>query len=362
MPAMTSGTCVPRPDRTYWVRLAALIAGVAAVLTAIFALFSSSSIAATVQHVLVTSSVLGGLAGITVPAVHRRIRSMPWTGQWALTIATLLAVAGAGTVIACGVLQALEHRDASTLMTCVRGDLPLNVLLVGALGIAMTLYETQRARIDTLNLELRTRELERERVDRMAVEAQLASLESRLQPHFLFNTLNTISALIQEDPERAERTVERLAALLRFSLDATARGMVPLADEMKIVGDYLAIEHVRLGDRLAYRLDVSPEVATCAIPPLVVQTLVENSITHAVAPRRAGGEIRVTATATGESLRVSVWDDGPGFSAADVKPGHGLDNLCGRLNARFGTAATMSIAQEDGTRVTILLPRDGRVS
>jgi signal transduction histidine kinase len=70
----------------------------------------------------------------------------------------------------------------------------------------------------------------------------------------------------------------------------------------------------------------------------------------------------VTATATGESLRVSVWDDGPGFSAADVKPGHGLDNLCGRLNARFGTAATMSIAQEDGTRVTILLPRDGRVS
>jgi LytS/YehU family sensor histidine kinase len=290
------------------------------------------------------------------------MRSMPWTAQWALTIATLLAVAGAGTVIACGALRLLAHRDAGTLMTCVRGDLALNVLLVGALGIAMTLYESQRARLDALGLELRTKELERERIERMAVEARLASLEARLQPHFLFNALNTISALIPEDPERAERTVERLAALLRFSLDATARGMVPLADEMTIVADYLAIEHARLGNRLAYRVDVSPDVETCPIPPLAVQTLVENSITHAVAPRRAGGEIRVTAAAVDGMLRVSVWDDGPGFTAADITPGHGLDNVRGRLTARFGIAATMSVTQDNGTIVTISLPRDGRVA
>ena len=205
---------------------------------------------------------------------------------------------------------------------------------------------------------LRDRELEHERARKMALEARLSSLEARLQPHFMFNTLNAISALIQENPDEAERTVERLAALLRFSLDATERGLVPLEHELKIVTDYLEIERTRFGERLTYAIDVDPDAAGVEVPPLAIQTLVENSIKHAIAPRRAGGRVHVAASAVGDHVRLSVWDDGPGFAADAMRVGHGLDNLRGRLAARFGADATLEIGRRDGgALVTISLPR-----
>lgn len=192
----------------------------------------------------------------------------------------------------------------------------------------------------------------------MALEARLATLESRLHPHFLFNTLNAISALIHDDPDRAERTVERLAALLRFSLDATQQGVIPLGREMKIVGDYLEIEHTRLGERLSYAVTADPAVEACAIPPLAVQTLVENSIKHAIAPRPHGGQVRVDASEAGDEVVLRVWDDGPGFTIAHMPPGHGLDNLKTRLTARFGASARLAVErQAGGTLVTVSLPR-----
>src|SRR5205823_13797135 len=238
-----------------------------------------------------------------------------------------------------------------------RATLPINTVITLTICTIMTLYESQRRRLATVTLELRTRELERERDRKMALQAQLASLESRLQPHFLFNTLNAISALIQEDPDQAERTVERLAALLRFSLDAAERGLVPLAHELKIVTDYLEIEHTRFGARLAYSIDVQPEAAGCEVPPLAVQTLVENSIKHAIAPRPGGGRLRVEASASAEHVLLSVWDDGPGFTDDAMRAGHGLDNLRARLAARFGAGASLEVGRRDGgTRVTVALP------
>jgi LytS/YehU family sensor histidine kinase len=241
---------------------------------------------------------------------------------------------------------------------CVGDSLPINALLTMTIGAGMSLYEAQRSRLAAVTLELRTRELEHERDRKLALQARLASLESRLQPHFLFNTLNAISVLIQDDPDEAERMVERLAALLRFSLDAGARGLVPLADELKIVTDYLEIEQARLGPRLSYALDVRPDAAACEVPPLAVQTLVENSVKHAIAPRPAGGRIRVTASVEGDRLVLGVWDDGPGLAPAAMRPGHGLDSLQTRLGARFGAAGRVAIARsEGGTLATVTLPR-----
>jgi CheY-like chemotaxis protein len=142
--------------------------------------------------------------------------------------------------------------------------------------------------------------------------------------------------------------------VLRFSLDASERGLVPLADELKIVGDYLEIERARLGSRLTFTLDIDPEAAGREVPPLTIQTLVENSVKHAVAPRPTGGRIRVAASLAGERLVLSVWDDGPGFTAAAMRPGHGLEGLQTRLAARFGAAAELTIASRDGgTLVTV---------
>lgn len=227
------------------------------------------------------------------------------------------------------------------------------------LGVGMGLYDVQRRRLEAVTAALRERELEHERARKTALEARLASLEARLQPHFMFNTLNAISALIQEDPDEAERTVERLAALLRFSLDATERGVVPLEHELKIVTDYVEIERTRFGSRLDYAIEVAPEAAGSEVLPLTLQPLVENSVKHAIAPRAAGGRLRIEAAVDGDRLRLSVWDDGPGFTADAMRPGHGLDTLRARLAAaRFGADASLTVARRNGgTLVTVRLSR-----
>jgi LytS/YehU family sensor histidine kinase len=124
--------------------------------------------------------------------------------------------------------------------------------------------------------------------------------------------------------------VERLAGLLRYSLDSQRARSVPLRQEMRVVGDYLEIERTRFAERLRYTTDVPPELCDAEVPPFVVQTLVENSVKYAVAPSRTGGEIRVAVRAAGEALVLEVSDDGPGpgFDGQAIAAGHGLDT-CG---------------------------------
>ena len=314
----------------------------------------------TFQRALVHSATITVLATLVLPRVMRRLRPMGPAVLWLVLIPILLGVAGVGTGLSCGLLPVVGLGHGKNVSACVTDSLSLNALLTATIGIAMVIYEGQRDRLDALTLELRTRQLDQERANKMALEARLTTLESRLHPHFLFNTLNAISALVKEDPDEAERTVERLAALLRFSLDATERGLVPVAEELKIVADYLEIERTRLGERLSFALKVAPAVTGWMIPPLLVQTLVENSVKHAIAPRPSGGHIRVDASAHDAQLVIGVWDDGPGFSADAIVPGHGLDNVKGRLAARYRGAATIAIAPRDGgTLITVTMPRTG---
>jgi LytS/YehU family sensor histidine kinase len=151
--------------------------------------------------------------------------------------------------------------------------------------------------------------------------------------------------------------MERMAALLRFSLDANARGLVPLDQEMKIVRDYLEIEQARLGTRLRYHVETPGDAGELRLPPLAVQTLIENSIKYAVSPDRQGGEIRVLARQTDGRLQIDVSDTGPGFSLDSAAPGHGLDNLRNRLAVLFGNTADLRVSRQDGwTTVRLLFP------
>ena len=348
----------------YWLRVAVVSVAAALVATALFgALSGMAGVPTMLRHALVHSAIMAALCGTLLPWFRHRLDALSAALQWALMIPALLGLAGVGTALAIGLIGAVEQRALQSFWPSFAFSFPINALLTMTLGVGMTLYEAQRGRLDAVTMELRTRELEHERARKMALEARLASLESRLQPHFLFNTLNAISALIQEDPDHAERMVERLAALLRFSLDATGRGLVPLADELKIVTDYLEIERTRLGERLAFVIDTPADAARCEVPPLAIQTLVENSVKHAIAPRPGGGRIHVAAAATADELRLTVWDDGPGFTAEAMRTGHGLENLQSRLVARYGEAATLTIGPRDGgTLVTVSLPRAGRVA
>ena len=216
----------------------------------------------------------------------------------------------------------------------------VSLILASTVGTFIATFETYRQRLETTQIKLKAKEVERERALKLATAARLSSLESRVHPHFLFNTLNSVASLIHEDPKRAETMVNQLAELLRFSLDSAQGGLVPLEREMKIVEDYLAIEQARFGERLRYSIAIDSGSNLTPIPPLAVQTLVENAVKYAVGPRIQGASIRITAQADEMLLRLEVRDDGPGFSCGGIPAGHGLSNLEERLAAIYGDSAT----------------------
>jgi LytS/YehU family sensor histidine kinase len=332
----------------YWVRCAAVSLAAGLLVASLLSALGGAPLGIVLPRALVHAAVMGTLVGSILPRVAHGLRDAGAARGWSAVVLTLVVLGAAGTGLACAVLELGAGGAPGALGACFAAAVQVNVILSLMLGIGMTFYEMQRGRADRLELELR----------KSALEARLSSLEARLHPHFLFNTLNAITELIHENPERAERTVERLAALLRASLDATERGLVPLARELELVADYLEIEKARLGERLAYTIDVAPALAGWPVPPLAVQTLVENSITHAIAPRPGGGRVRVDGSAADGRLVVDVWDDGPGFAAGAMRSGHALDNLKARLATRFGPAASLAVARADGgTRVTLVIPR-----
>jgi sensor histidine kinase YesM len=306
---------------------------------------------------LIYSYCIGTLAFLVMGRLAERLqcRSRIWMVTAMLTSMVVLAIIGslAANLIFFG-LGWLSRRELAPEFL---GGVRIAILLTILIGATVTVFETLSHRLEDVTQELRTRQLAEERARQLATEARLSSLESRIHPHFLFNTLNSISALIREDPHAAERTVERLASLLRYSLDANARGLVPLRQETHIVQDYLEIEKTRFGDRLRYSVEAPESLADFDVPPLSVQTLVENSIKHAIAVSRQGGEVRFSARLDDGRLVLEVSDDGPGFDGLALRRGHGLENLQERLTALFDGAGRLEISRRDGRTVaSVILP------
>jgi sensor histidine kinase YesM len=305
---------------------------------------------------LLHAAIYGGLFGFGLPCLSARLALLrrPWNSISITASIGAVAIIGTFLVELCllglGYLNRADFWEEFAYKSAV-------VAILGLLiGWGVYLYESVRDHIQAMSLQLRTQELEKERALNLATEAQLASLESKLHPHFLFNTLNSISALISADPLLADRMVQRLAGLLRTSLDACDGRRRSLGDEITLVGDYLEIEKARFGERLRYLIEVEPETTALCVPPLLLQPIVENSIKHAVFSRSSGGEIRISARARMGDLILEVWDDGPGFEAEMIPRGHGLDNLRSRLAALFREGGSLSIdGQDGGTTVSVLI-------
>jgi two-component system, LytTR family, sensor histidine kinase AlgZ len=302
----------------------------------------------------VYSNCIGGFAFFLVTKIWIGTGAYPQWIRWIARVSAMFAACVAGSLISGLIFVALRWQPLTDYWPQFLGSLKLAALLTIGAGLTIGIYSTLRERLEETTLQLRTKELERERALKLATEAQLASLESRIHPHFLFNTLNSISSLIPEDPARAERLVEQMAALLRFSLDANQSGLVPLASELKIVGDYLEIERARFGERLRYQIDVPSDLNDSRIPPLSLQTLVENSVKYAIAPERTGGEIRITGARSNGAFRLEVSDSGPAFQLELAPAGHGLDNLKGRLSTLFGDRAALLLQRVGGRNNLIL--------
>ena len=197
----------------------------------------------------------------------------------------------------------------------------------------------------------RKTEVEKWKLEAAVKEAELRALKSQMNPHFIFNCLNNIRGLIVEDPERAQTVVTQLASILRYSLQAGDTETVPLEEELQTVSDYLALEAVRLEERLRVKMDIDPASLKISVPAMLVQTLVENGIKYGVAIRPKGGEISLSSQVNSTTLKIQVTNSGQFKETSNVN-GVGLKNSRERLKLLFGEAASVTVQNTSSDSVT----------
>jgi signal transduction histidine kinase len=206
--------------------------------------------------------------------------------------------------------------------------------------------------------EARDRALRESQLETHLVEAQLEALQRQLQPHFLFNTLNTISALMHRNVDAADNMIAKLSDLLRMSLQTVGVQEVALKQELDFLSKYLEIEQTRFRDRLTVVFDVQPDTLDALVPNLVLQPLVENAIKHGIGPRPTPGQVEIRSRRAGSLLEMEVRDNGVGLSAArltDFNRGVGLANTRSRLQHLYGSSHRFEFRQPPGGGLSVLI-------
>jgi two-component sensor histidine kinase len=234
-------------------------------------------------------------------------------------------------------------------------------LLMGMIFVAY--YQRADAREAALEAQRCVADLEHRRV-----RAELAALTAEMNPHLLFNALNTVASLVHGDPDAAEDTVVELAEMYRGVLRSRGRATHPLADELRLCEAYLNVERARFGDRLRVTIEVDPDIdpREIEVPVLLIQPFVENAVKHGISPRKAGGNVTVVARRRDEIVHVDIEDDGVGLGSSPVKgSGVAIANCRERLALAYGSGAALDVAPRPrgGTRVRVSLPpgEGGRV-
>ena len=281
---------------------------------------------------LLTAATLPATLGwlIAACALKKPIARLPWAAQYAAGTG-LGAVAG---LYGCAMLAFAEFADPAPWLACaVAGALFAALLVAG-----MELRARGRAPADTT--------------------ARLAELQSRIRPHFLFNTLNSAIALVRAEPAKAEALLEDLSDLFRHALSDPGEA-VTLADEIALAERYLAIEEVRFGDRLRVRWSLDPDAGSARLPPLLLQPLVENAVRHGVEPSNTGADIHIATERRRSSVVVKVTNSVP---AGQGEPGNGvaLSNVRDRLRLLYDVQGQFQATYKDGTyQVRIEIPVGG---
>ena len=296
---------------------------------------------------------IAGLAAAVTMVVRGIWSDLPrfvagWLDLGVMWVAVLVGVAATGLVRSLGYLMLVGPRIVALLAMAS---------LLGA-SLAALAYSHRRLAAEVAEQAARLAQ-SRHR----AAESRLAALSAQINPHFLFNTLNTLAEVVHEDEDQAEDLITDLAGMMRYALDSSAR-RVPLSEEFAVIERLLRIESARLGERLVYRVELDPEVAGVQVPGLIVQPLIENAVRHGVANRPEGGRIELIARRVGESCRVEVRDDGPGLpetcieglgtpSLHDAHDG-GLKNVAERVRLTWPDGSA-SLTVERGPPDTLVI-------
>ncbi len=302
------------------------------------------------------------------PIVIRLARRFPvrgrrWAGSLSVHLAGSLALSG----VQSSICVALYRYPFKQLVRLPEGVAPylsdywltfLNQIHNNLVTYAVILIAVWE--IDHLRL-YREKELAASRLESELTKARLRILASRLHPHFLFNTLHMISAMIYEDPGKADVMISRLSDLLRAALDQPDEPTVPLKIELDMLSPYLDIMKARFGDRLAVAYDIEPETLAALVPSFSLQPLVENAIKHGIMPRNEGGAITIAASRNDGRLIVGVSDDGGGLKADPetlLQNGVGLRNIKSRLLGLYGAAGVLLLGNraEGGARIAFDIP------
>jgi signal transduction histidine kinase len=248
-------------------------------------------------------------------------------------------------LLACGYLFGFKVEPKTSWM-----------LLIGIVLVFPILHGAEQA----LGYYRQLKEKERQEQDlrTLAAQAELKALKAQINPHFLFNTLNTIVALIHTDPALAEASVERMAKMFRHALASSERGQVPLEEELAFVDDYLEIERARFGERLRVTREIDSQVLRVPVPSLILQPLVENAVRHGCGSD-GGTDIDIRIGSAGNNVVITVADQGPGIPPGHEigdDPGHGLRNVDERLRKLYGHGLELYNNTPHGTTATIRIP------
>jgi len=279
------------------------------------------------------------------------------TPRWRLF--TTWAGAGIGNIsiwVAVGYGWAEVLRSRNPSFSATRSSLELLPLLIfsGAVGFTVCVLAHYLAEALERSREAERRALE---VQVLAREAELKALRAQLDPHFLFNSLNSVAALIGSDAPAARRMCFLMADFFRSSLSLGGRQSIPLSEELRLARTFLDIETIRFGDRLQTSFDVAEDSLCVAVPPLVLQPLVENAVHHGVAQLLAGGEIKVRARRRHGLLELAVENPCDPDRPASRGAGVGLSNVKARIDALFANRGSVDVdARPERFRVSILLP------
>ena len=255
------------------------------------------------------ANAIGFAAILSALFVLPRYGALPRAIQIPLAVITLLAGGAFGTALVI---------FFNPLMVFYQGRLVLLLVSVASIiavvvGLIVYRYEQLRKEIEESYRALATTRLKEERLRELASKSELKALKAQINPHFLFNALNSISALISSDPDAAQKTLERLASVFRRTLLSSEREAVPFGRELELVDAYLDIERARFGKRLVVEQSISDSARSVLVPPLLLQPVVENAVRHGISPRVDGGTVRLDARVDGGVLRIVVDDDGEGI-------------------------------------------------
>jgi sensor histidine kinase YesM len=226
-------------------------------------------------------------------------------------------------------------------------------------GVVVYLSMTGIAHAIRYFTEASDREVQLARLSEQLSTARFSALQAQLNPHFLFNTLNTIAVRARDgDGAGTARMVEQLSDILRRTLNRDRANEVTLGEELDLVRQYLAIEQARFSDRLRPEFQIDPDAVAALVPSFALQHLVENAIRHGIARRAEAGRLEVTARRIGETLEMSVADDGPGIDPGAAAPGRGIENTRERLRSLYGQRGSLEVVRGDrgGTTATLRVP------